>query len=52
MLAQFTGPEKMGPERPLPDLLAQGPVNSPFGITLENNEKAGRGRIGRTLSRG
>lgn len=36
---QSTGPENVGPERPLPGLLARGPVLSPPRITLENNEK-------------
>ena len=37
--AQSSGPENIGPERPLPGLLAAGPVLSPSRITLENNEK-------------
>ena len=37
--AQATGPENIGPERPLPGLLAPGPVLSPSRITLENNGK-------------
>ena len=37
--AQSSGPENIGPERPLPGLLAQRPVLSPTRITLENNEK-------------
>ena len=36
---QATGPENIGPERPLPGLLAAAPVLSPFRITLENNGK-------------
>ena len=36
---QSTGPENIRPERPLPGLLAHGPVLSPTRITLENNEK-------------
>ena len=32
-------PENIGPERPLPDFLSQGPVLSPSRITLEYNEK-------------
>ena len=38
-LAQSSGPENTGPERPLPGHLAQRPVLSPSRITLENNEK-------------
>ena len=38
-LRSHTGPENIGPERPLPGLLAPGPVLSPSRITLENNEK-------------
>ena len=38
-LAQFTGPENIGLERPLPGLQAQRPVLSPTRITLENNGK-------------
>ena len=34
-----TGPENIGPERPLPGLLAAGAVFSPARINLENNEK-------------
>ena len=37
--AQSSGPENIGPERPLPGLLAQGPVLSPTRITLEYNAK-------------
>ena len=37
--AQSRGPENIGPERPLPGLLARGPVLSPSRITLEYNEK-------------
>ena len=37
--AQATGSENIDPERPLPDLLARGPVLSPSRITLENNGK-------------
>ena len=36
---QATGPENIGPERPLPGLLAAAPVLSPSRITLENNGK-------------
>ena len=36
---RLTGPENIGPERPLPDLLAHGAVLSTSRITLENNEK-------------
>ena len=38
-MTQATGPENIGPERPLPALLAPAPVLSPTRITLENNEK-------------
>jgi hypothetical protein len=38
-MAQATGPENIGPERPLPGLLALAPVLSPSRITLENNGK-------------
>ena len=38
-LAQSTGPENIGPERPLPARLAPGQVNSPAHITLEYKEK-------------
>jgi hypothetical protein len=34
-----SGPESIGPERPLSGLPAPGPVHSPFRITLENNGK-------------
>lgn len=37
--------------RPLPGLLARGPVLSPARITLEK-ENSGRSRIGRTLYQG
>ena len=37
--ARSTGPENIGPERPLPDLLAHGAVLSTSRITLENNGK-------------
>lgn len=37
--AQATGPENVGPERPLPGLLAAAAVLSPTRITLENNGK-------------
>lgn len=37
--AQSSGPENIDYERPLPGLLAAGPVNSPSRITLENNGK-------------
>ena len=37
--AQSSGPENMGPERPLSGLLAPGPVLSFSRITLENNGK-------------
>ena len=37
--AQSTGPENIGPERPLPGLLAAAAVLSPLRITLENNGK-------------
>ena len=37
--AQSSGPENIGPERPLPGLLAPRPVLSPSRITLENNGK-------------
>lgn len=37
--AQATGPENIGPERPLRGLAAAGPVLSPTRITLENNGK-------------
>jgi hypothetical protein len=36
---QSTGPENIGPQRPLPGPLAPGPVNSHSRITLENNGK-------------
>ena len=38
-MMQATGPENIGPERPLPDMLAPGPVLSPTRITHENNGK-------------
>jgi hypothetical protein len=38
-LAQSSGPENIGPERPLLGHLAPGPVLSPSGITLEYNGK-------------
>ena len=38
-IAQATGPENIGPERPLPSLPTQVPVLSPPRITLEYNEK-------------
>ena len=38
-LAKATGPENIGPERPLSGLMAQGPVLSLFRITFENNGK-------------
>ncbi|MFK7875749.1 MAG: hypothetical protein AB8B71_08190 [Paracoccaceae bacterium] len=50
--AQSGGPENIRPERTLWAHFAPGPVNSPYGITLENNEKSGRTRIGRTVSQG
>ena len=37
--AQSSGPENVGPERPLPSHLAPWPVLSPSRITLEYNEK-------------
>jgi hypothetical protein len=37
--AQSSGPENIGPERPLSGNLAVGPVLSPARITLEHNEK-------------
>ena len=37
--AQSSGPENIGPERPLRGLAAAGPVLSPTRITLENNGK-------------
>ena len=37
--AQSLAPESVGPERPLPALLAPLPVNSSSRITLENNGK-------------
>ena len=37
--AQSSGPENIGPQRPLPALLALAPVLSPSRITLENNGK-------------
>ena len=37
--AQSSGPENIGPERPLPCLLAPEPVLSLSRLTLENNEK-------------
>ena len=37
--AQSSGPENIGTERPLPDLLAPRSVLSRSRITLENNEK-------------
>jgi hypothetical protein len=37
--AQSSGPENIGPERPLPGHLPAGSVLSPPRITLENNEK-------------
>ena len=37
--AKATGPENIGPERPLPGHLAQGPVLSPSRITVEKNGK-------------
>ena len=36
---QSSGPENIGPQRPLPGLLAAGAVLSPSRITLENNGK-------------
>ena len=37
--AQSSGPDNIALERPLPGLLAAGPVNSLSRITLENNGK-------------
>jgi hypothetical protein len=37
--AQSSGPENIGPERPLPILVALMPVLSPTRITLQNNGK-------------
>jgi hypothetical protein len=37
--AQSSGPENIGPERPLPGHLAAGAVLSPSRTTLENNGK-------------
>ena len=37
--AQSSGPENIGPQRPLPALLVLDPVLSPSCITLKNNGK-------------
>ncbi|WP_372922481.1 hypothetical protein, partial [Roseovarius sp.] len=37
--AQSSGPENIGPQRPLPGLTVSGSVLSPARITLENNGK-------------
>ena len=38
-MAQSTGPENIGPKRPLSGLVPPRPVLSPTRITLENNGK-------------